>query len=213
MIETDSEYFNQDESDLDDGEIEGEFDHGETRFDIEFFEEGQYRITSEDGNVSDSMIITIDDETSEISYSSELVSAYEYAYENDMTSATSIDDANMYGELTRIVLAEMISNFSINVLGNTPDNNTGCYYNDISSFDENIQLAAIEACQLGLMGVGIDNFNPYGIVTRAEFGTVLSRTLWGDVYNGGSPYYANHLAALQAAGIMNNISPNLVELV
>jgi hypothetical protein len=61
IIEIDSSYFSQDESDLDDWEIEWEFDNGETIFDIEFFEEGQYRITAEDGNVSDSMIITIDD--------------------------------------------------------------------------------------------------------------------------------------------------------
>ncbi|HBB04406.1 TPA: hypothetical protein DCZ39_06000 [Patescibacteria group bacterium] len=39
------------------------------------------------------------------------------------------------------------------------------------------------ACQLGLMGVGITDFNPNGEVTRAEFGTVLSRALYGEQYN------------------------------
>jgi hypothetical protein len=34
-------------------------------------------------------------------------------------------------------------------------------------------------------------------VSRAEFGTVLSRMLWGDVYNDGNPYYAKHLQALK----------------
>jgi hypothetical protein len=33
------------------------------------------------------------------------------------------------------------------------------------------------SCQLEIMGVGIQQFNPEGIMTRAEFGTVLSRTL------------------------------------
>jgi hypothetical protein len=40
------------------------------------------------------------------------------------------------------------------------------------------------SCQLGLMGQGITVFNPDGEVTRAEFGTVLSRALYGDTYNG-----------------------------
>jgi hypothetical protein len=34
----------------------------------------------------------------------------------------------------------------------------------------------------------------------------LSRTLWGNKYEGGTPYYANHLNALKAAGIMNQIA-------
>jgi hypothetical protein len=34
----------------------------------------------------------------------------------------------------------------------------------------------------------------------------LSRVLWGDKYEGGTPYYANHLNALKAAGIMNQIA-------
>jgi hypothetical protein len=42
-------------------------------------------------------------------------------------------------------------------------------------------------------------------VTRAEFGTVLSRALYGTKYEWWTPYYINHLLALKAAGIMNNI--------
>ena len=56
------------------------------------------------------------------------------------------------------------------------------------------------------MGVDITKFRPYDVVTRAEFGTVLSRALRGEEYNGGTPYYADHLEALKDAGVMNNIS-------
>ena len=56
------------------------------------------------------------------------------------------------------------------------------------------------------MGVGIEKFRPYDVVTRAEFGTVLSRALRGEEYNGGTPYYADHLEALKDAGVMTNIS-------
>jgi len=63
------------------------------------------------------------------------------------------------------------------------------------------------------MGVGIDHFNPNGLVTRAEFGTVLSRALYGDTYNDGDPYYVNHLQALKDAGIMTKIdTPSQLEV-
>jgi hypothetical protein len=68
------------------------------------------------------------------------------------------------------------------------------------------------ACQLGLMWYEPDgktealSFNPNGEVSRAEFGTVLSRALYGNEYNGWTPYYLKHLQALKAAGIMNNIT-------
>jgi hypothetical protein len=42
-------------------------------------------------------------------------------------------------------------------------------------------------------------------VSRAEFGTVLSRILWGETYNNATPYYANHLQALKNNGIMTQI--------
>ncbi|MEI6672488.1 MAG: hypothetical protein WCL02_03930 [bacterium] len=66
---------------------------------------------------------------------------------------------------------------------------------------------------MGLMGVGISKFNPDAVVTRAQFGTVLSRALYGDMYNEGTPYYSNHLQALKQAGIMTNISnPDATEV-
>jgi len=43
-----------------------------------------------------------------------------------------------------------------------------------SAYDNSVT----RACQLGLMGVDITKFNPYKIVSRAEFATVLSRASW-----------------------------------
>ena len=56
------------------------------------------------------------------------------------------------------------------------------------------------------MGVGITDFDPNGVVTRAQFGTVLSRLIRGTAYNNGTPYYSMHLWALKNAGIMTQIS-------
>jgi hypothetical protein len=77
-----------------------------------------------------------------------------------------------------------------------------------------MQYYAELACKLWLMWLqsnGTPNtvFNPKAIVTRAQFGTMLSRLLYGPKYNAPaqwSDYYSPHLKALQKDGIMNNIS-------
>ena len=92
-----------------------------------------------------------------------------------------------------------------------------CSFSDLAPVaGTDLAAYAETACQLGLMGVGTNGiFNPNGVVTRAEFGTVLSRVLWGDTYNAteGGVWYAGHLTALKAADIMNDISnPTMKEV-
>ena len=118
---------------------------------------------------------------------------------------SSIDNANMYGAITRAQMAKMLSVYATEVLGVTPDTAAACNFTDIDSVKGDLHDYIIQSCQLGLMGQGITAFRPYSTITRAEFGTALSRTLWGDKYNGGTPYYAKHLDALKAAGIMTQI--------
>ena len=149
------------------------------------------------------------------SYSAELEGAYDYAYGIGATTMSSIDTANMYGSLTRIAMAKMMANYAIEVLGQTPDTALECTFPDVSSdLDVQYDNGVTKACQLGLMGVGVDKFNPNGLVTRAEFGTVLSRALYGDAYNvDTTPYYAEHLMALKDAGIMTKIdTPSQLEV-
>jgi hypothetical protein len=63
------------------------------------------------------------------------------------------------------------------------------------------------AYQLELMWVGITTFNPTARMTRAEFGTVLSRALRGSTYNTlKGTYYESHLQQLQKIWIMKDIS-------
>jgi len=148
------------------------------------------------------------------SYSSELEGAYDYAFDNGITTQSSIDNADMYGSLTRIAMAKMIANYAVDVLELTPDTTKECSFPDVSeALDAQYDNGVTNACQLGLMGVGVTNFDPYGLVNRAQFGTVLSRALYGEDNNGGNPYYADHLNALEEAGIMNNISnPDMLEV-
>jgi hypothetical protein len=116
--------------------------------------------------------------------------------------------ANMYGNITRAELAKMLSNWAMNVIGNTPDESAVCEFSDIDSVKGDLHDFIIKSCQLGLMGQNMpeNKFRPYDNISRAEFGTALSRALWGEENNGGTPYYAKHLNALKDAGIMTQIS-------
>ncbi|MCF7835140.1 alpha/beta hydrolase fold domain-containing protein [Candidatus Gracilibacteria bacterium] len=145
-------------------------------------------------------------------YDQELVQAYDYAYDMGITTMPNINQANMYGNLQRSHMAKMVANYATDVLGLVPDTGKICEFSDIDNESDELKGYITKACRLGLMGIGISKFEPKGIVTRAQFGTVLSRALRGDIYNEGNPYYGRHLKALRAKGIMNNIdNPNLTE--
>lgn len=145
-------------------------------------------------------------------YSSELQGAYEYAYSVGITTMPNIDQANMHGNLIRSHMAKMMVNYAINILGKTPDTSIPCNFADIANESEDMQIYIRQSCQLGLMGIGITKFDPSGKVTRAQFGTVLSRALRWNINDGGNPYYLYHFQTLKEAGIMNNLDPNMVEV-
>lgn len=80
----------------------------------------------------------------------------------------------------------MMVNFVIKVLNRQDiyvDNPSCENYTDIKNETSEMTFYIQTACKLGLMGLEYDGitpqkkFNPYGIVTRAEFGTVISRLL------------------------------------
>ena len=157
------------------------------------------------------------------SYTAEQQNAYSYAYNQKIITASSIEKANMNGQLTRIAMAKMISNFAINVLWLQPNTYINCSFSDVSSsLDSQYSYGVTQACQLWLMWIWSDwkksdKFNPYEIVTRAQFATAFSRALnkskW-TVINNGTPYYSTHLQYLQSEWIIRSISqplPSTVE--
>ena len=114
-------------------------------------------------------------------------------------------------EVTRIAMAKMLSNYAISVLWKTPNFEKSCSFDDVSSelnkkYDNWVTLA----CQLGIMGVGINNFRPYESVTRAQFDAALSRMLYG-ISDWAVNYYEPHLNRLAAEGVINNIDPKRME--
>lgn len=103
-------------------------------------------------------------------------------------------------------MAKMMVNYAIKVMWLTPDTTKTCSFDDIGNQPTDMQAYITLSCQLGLMWIDMTSFDPDGVVTRAQFGTILSRTLFWDKYNGSTPYYEAHLAALKEAGIMTSIA-------
>ena len=152
-------------------------------------------------------------------FSPELNSAYQYAYTIWITTIPSIEQANITWTLLRKHLAKMMSNFAIHVLDKMPNTWLVCNFDDMWEETSEMTFYAKLACQLGLMGrnsdgTQSDTFFPNEEVTRAQFGTVLSRALRWDKYNtSGADYFTEHLNALNQLGIMKNISdPLLLEI-
>lgn len=156
-------------------------------------------------------------------YSEELNQAYVYACNVWITTMPSIQQADIMWPLIRKHLAKMIGEFSIKVLWNKPDKNKVCNFNDMWNETKEMQYYAKLSCQLYLMWLRPDwvtpmeYFDPNEPVTRAQFGTVLSRLLWQTQYVSrlNEPYYLRHLEALKINNIMTQIYgqwPNTNEL-
>ena len=144
------------------------------------------------------------------SYSPELQDAYQFAFQNSITTMDSIDKADMNGWLTRIAMAKMLANYAMNILGKKPANTIVPKFPDVSEkLDDEYNWAVTLAYQLWIMWIWIEKFRPYDLVTRAEFGTALSRMLFWDVDS--DPYYALPLLKLNVEWIINNTNPNLQE--
>jgi len=147
-------------------------------------------------------------------FSQEFKDAYKFAHENGITTKDSIEEADMYGPLTRIAMAKMLSQYAINVLGKTPDTSKVVpNFPDVDAqLDADYNNWVTLAYQLGIMWIGIEEFRPFDLVTRAEFGTALSRMLYGTADGEGNEWYSTHLEKLMNEKIITNDNPQLKEL-
>ena len=166
----------------------------------------------------------------ESSHSNEQKWAYLYSYTYGITTQCPIQSANLDWYLIRSHFAKMISEFAVNVLGNKPEKwKEWCdKFDDIGKLSDELRGFVITACELWLMWLEPDwvtpskSFNPGNNVTRAQFGTVFSRLLFGDMYNVKDEdastekwsRYKGHLQALKRYWIMTKIDgdrPNYLE--
>jgi len=148
-------------------------------------------------------------------WSEEMNMAFMYARQIGITQSKNIESANVGWTLTRKQMAKMISIYDTKVLGKKLDTSLKCEFTDLNGQTKITKAYIKYSCQLGLMGIDSKTFTPNNKVTRAEFGTVLSRALYGTTYtaHGSAPYYQDHLNALKENGVMNNITPTIKETI
>ena len=145
-------------------------------------------------------------------FTREFNNAYEFAYKNKITTMKDIKDADMNWWLIRIAMAKMLSQYAINILKKAPNTDRKCEFSDVSKeLDAQYDNGVTLACQLWIMWVWIDKFRPNDDVTRAEFGTALSRMLYW-IADWTDNYYSTHLRQLNLKWIINNPDPSLKEL-
>ena len=147
-------------------------------------------------------------------YSQEFIDAYNFARKNNITTKDTIREADMDAPLTRIAMAKMLSQYAINVLGKTPDTSIVVpTFPDVDAkLDADYNNWVTLAYQLWIMWIGIEKFRPFDLVTRAEFGTALSRMLFGLADWEWDEWYKTHLDKLMEEMIITNDNPNLKEL-
>lgn len=152
-------------------------------------------------------------------YSEEQQKAYLYAYLKWITTQcpTTLD-----GYLYRDHFAKMISVYAMEVVWKVPQyGKSWCdLFTDIADDNKELQDYMKLSCELQLMWLNEDwvtpktYFDPHSIVTRAEFGTVFSRLIFGDTYNVKNwpevrhiewYWYKKHLAALKKYWIMTMV--------
>jgi len=151
-------------------------------------------------------------------YNEEQIAAYEWAYENGITTINDIEKARLSDGLTRAELAKMMSQYLTKVLWKTPATGEKANYADVNEslgdLADFIEIAyAYKIMWINADGTPLKNFNPNGLVTRAEYATVFSRVLYGDKYNKSEwNYYEDHIKALKEAGILTNDTPTIQEV-
>jgi hypothetical protein len=126
-------------------------------------------------------------------------------------------EADMFGPLDRISMAKMLSQYAINVLWKTPDTSIEVpTFPDVTpELNEEFWNAVTLAYQLWIMWINIDEFRPFDLVPRSEFGTALSRMLYQTSdweYEKTEEYYTLHFEKLKEEWIMTMLDPNIEEL-
>jgi hypothetical protein len=114
--------------------------------------------------------------------------------------------------VTRREMAKMISVFATKIMWLKPDTTRKCKYTDTSKESDEMKAYATLACQLKIMWLKYDwtpdtTLRPNWLVTRAQFGTMLSRLIYWNKYNWNKESrYGPHLSALKKNWIIKDIS-------
>jgi hypothetical protein len=139
----------------------------------------------------------------------EILNAYQRAFSHNITTLQPLEAANPDWTVIRGHLAKMVVNYALNAFWRTLPEKvpTECHRKDGANAWESQEIKdyAVKACSLWLMGIDMDYFQPYALVTRAQFWTILYRLLYGGIATGSKPYYKIPLETLKENWIMTQI--------
>lgn len=138
-------------------------------------------------------------------FSKEFNDAYIFAYNHRITTMPTIEQANMNWEIIRAEIAKMLANWAKSIWFYA-DPNIKCNFSDTVSVKWDLATAIIESCQMWIMWQWITKFRPYDNITRAEVVTAVSRILRWAKYDWWTPFYINHVSALEDAWVLTDIS-------
>ena len=151
-------------------------------------------------------------------YGEDVFIAYNWAINNWITTIDDVSKVKFNKKITRAELAKMMVEYMSWTLQKEPIITWEVNYTDVDTkklwdLAWYIQLAyQYQIMWINADWTPIEDFNPNKTVTRAEFSTVLSRVLFGNIYNQNwSNYYEKHIDALAKANIISNTNPNLLE--
>ena len=151
-------------------------------------------------------------------FTQEFLDAYNFAFQNWITTMPTIDQADMTWNLTRIQMAKMLSYYAINIMWKKPDETRNNKFSDVSEkLNSDYNSGVTLAYQLWIMWINMpnNNFRPNDLVTRWEFVTALSRMIyWTEDWEYGwtSKYYTKHIEKLNEEEIIKQIDPSMKEL-
>lgn len=143
----------------------------------------------------------------------EYYNSYEWAYTNKIIWKTGINIDWFERTLTRIETARLLSNFAMNVLWMVPDESRTIVFKDVSRYlDKSFNESVSMAYKLWIMWINMpkNRFIPFGVVSRAEFVTALSRMMywtvdWTDIY------YSTHINLMNDLWVIQNVTPDMKE--
>ena len=152
----------------------------------------------------------------EQTYSQEFQEAYNFAKSHWITTKSTIQEAKMNGDLTRIQMAKMLSYYAMNVLWQEPDSSRWVMkFKDVSNkLNKEYDNAVTLAYQLWIMWINMPNnkFRPYDEVPRAEITTALSRMIYGiKDWTWKTKYYEPHMAKMYNEWLITKRNPEMIE--
>ena len=144
---------------------------------------------------------------------SQYVDAYNFAYENGLTSMSSAEAFMPFATMTREAAARFMVKFA-DLIAAAQVEGQDCSFSDLGSADQSLVSFINDACaKYAIMKGSNGAFMPKASVTRGQMITMLSRALYGNQYDSTSAdYWTLHANRLVEDGIITVVNADQLVL-